>query len=100
LRLEIGPKDLAKNSTRVIRRDNGEATFISLDQLGKSISDLLVKIQSDMFERAKQERDSRLVRLETWDNFVSTLDKKCMILAPWCETVTCEEAVKERSARS
>lgn len=52
-----------------------------------------------MFAKAKAERDSRLVRLETWDKFVETLNNKCLVLTPWCEREACEDSVKENSAR-
>jgi prolyl-tRNA synthetase len=91
---------LKNNEARAVRRDTGAAQQLSLSQLDASVQTLLNDIQESMFQKAKAERDSRLIRLETWDNFVSTLDKKCLILAPWCERVECEEAVKERSARS
>jgi prolyl-tRNA synthetase len=54
-----------------------------------------------MFERAKKERDGRIVRLYDFekDGFVKALDKRNMILAPWCERVACEKDVKDRSAK-
>ena len=100
IRLEVGPKDIAKNEARSVRRDNGAVAQLSLDGLAETISKLLVTIQSDMFSKAKQTRDAQLVRLETWDKFVTTLNNKCIILSPWCEQVSCEEAVKDRSART
>lgn len=33
LRLEIGPKDIEKNQCVLVRRDNREKTFVSLDEL-------------------------------------------------------------------
>ena len=57
------------------------------------------QIQKDMFLKAQSERDSHLIRLETFDKFVETLDAKNIILAPWCERVACEKDVKERSAK-
>ena len=98
--MEIGPKDLAKNETRSVRRDTGKVEQLSLDSITSQVNCILETIQSDMFTKAKKERDSRLVRLETWDKFVDTLNAKCMILAPWCETTACEDLVKEKSARS
>lgn len=98
LRLELGPKDMAKNSTLAVRRDTGEKFSVSLDGLGEQIKALLETLQSDLFARAKAERDGKLIRLETWDKFVETLNKKCIILSPWCEAVECEKAVKKRSA--
>ncbi|KAL2916905.1 hypothetical protein HK105_203684 [Polyrhizophydium stewartii] len=100
LRLEVGPKDVAKNETRSVRRDNGVAAQLSLATLAEEVPALLQRIQDDMYAKAKAERDSRVVRLESWDKFVETLNNKCLVLAPWCEEVSCEEDVKERSANS
>jgi prolyl-tRNA synthetase len=99
LRLEIGPKDVARNETRSVRRHDGHIEQLSLTNIGKTVDDILVTIQSEMFMKAKAVRDSRLIRLETWDNFVETLNKKCLVLTPWCEQVKCEDEVKDRSAR-
>ena len=99
IRLEIGPKDVAKNETRSVRRHDGHVEQLSLTDIGKTIENILATVQSDMFKKAKAVRDSRLIRLETWDNFVETLNKKCLVLSPWCEQVKCEDEVKDRSAR-
>ena len=103
LRLEIGPKDLAANSTRVVRRDTGTASSYPLKDISGQMSSLLETVQSDMFNKAKKIRDEKTVRLETWDQgkgFVGHLDDKCLVLAPWCEETKCEDEVKERSSRS
>ena len=99
VRLEIGPKDLAKNETRSVRRDTGESEQIPLSKLVETLEKKLETIQSDMFAKAKKERDSHLIRLETWDKFVETLNNKNIVLTPWCEQVKCEESVKDRSTR-
>ncbi|KAI8911957.1 hypothetical protein DFJ77DRAFT_83785 [Powellomyces hirtus] len=99
VRLEIGPKDLANNSTRAVVRHNGTSQNISLATLVPDLTTLLDTIQSSMFAKAKQQRDAQTVRLETWDKFVESLNNKCLVLAPWCERVVCEDAVKENSAR-
>jgi prolyl-tRNA synthetase len=95
----LGPKDLAKNETRAVRRDTGLSTQLSLSALVSDVQSIMTQMQSEMFARAKAVRDERLVTLETWDKFVETLNNKCLILAPWCEQTCCEDAVKERSAR-
>ncbi|KAJ3276423.1 ribose-phosphate pyrophosphokinase 1 [Terramyces sp. JEL0728] len=100
IRLEIGPKDIAKGEAKSVRRDTGEKVQLSLANIGETIADLLEVIQKDMFQKAKKERDEHLVRLETWDSFVETLNNKNIILSPWCERVDCEKDVKERSART
>ena len=99
IRLEVGPKDMAKNETRAVTRLTGQAKQFSMSNLADTVKSELDKIQKDMFLKAKAERDSRIVRLYKWDGFVQALDAKNMILAPWCERVACEKDVKERSAR-
>jgi prolyl-tRNA synthetase len=39
----------------------------------------------------------RLVCGRRWAEFVPALDRKCIVLAPWCERIACEEIVKERT---
>ncbi|KAI8820805.1 uncharacterized protein EV422DRAFT_63826 [Fimicolochytrium jonesii] len=100
VRLEIGPKDLAKNSTRAVIRHDSSSQDIPLATLTSTLSTLLETIQAAMFTKARAERDAHLIRLETWDKFVETLNNRCIILVPWCEREACEESVKERSART
>ncbi|TPX75059.1 proline---tRNA ligase [Chytriomyces confervae] len=100
IRLEVGPKDIAKNEVRCVIRHNGKAQQLAFPTLSTSLPALLAQIQSDMFEKAKKERDSHVIRVEKFeDGFVQILDKKNLILAPWCERVACEKEVKERSQR-
>ncbi|KAJ3038546.1 hypothetical protein HDV00_000551 [Rhizophlyctis rosea] len=99
IRLELGPKDLAKNEACAFRRDTRVKAQHSLATIAQSVQSLLDTIQSDMFNKAKKERDERLVKLEKWEGFVEALNKKCIVLAPWCEREQCEEDVKDNSAR-
>ncbi|KAJ3355456.1 hypothetical protein HDU83_003434 [Entophlyctis luteolus] len=100
IRLEVGPKDIAKSEVRSVVRHSGESGQLAKSALASTIPAKLVQIQADMFTKAKAERDAHVIRLERFeDGFVETLDKKNLILAPWCERVACEKEVKERSAR-
>ena len=72
---------------------------LSLTHIAPACKQLLNTIQQDMYNRAKQERDAHVVRLETFDNFVKVLDGKNIVLAPWCERMECEDDVKKESAR-
>ncbi|KAI9017236.1 hypothetical protein BC832DRAFT_527171 [Gaertneriomyces semiglobifer] len=100
VRLELGPKDIAKNSTRAVVRHDGSVHNMSLADITTTLPKMLEEIQAAMFAKAKAERDSRLIQLETWEGFVETLNKKCLVLAPWCEREACEDWVKDSSSRS
>ncbi|KAJ3068542.1 hypothetical protein HDU98_008296 [Podochytrium sp. JEL0797] len=100
IRLEVGPKDIAKNEVRCVIRHNGSASQLKFDSLHTTLPEMLTQIQADMFAKAKAERDSHLIRVERFeDKFVDILDAKNLILSPWCERVACEKEVKDRSAR-
>src|SRR5438067_5269614 len=62
LRLEIGPRDLAKNQAVLVRRDTREKRPVSLDTLGEDVAELLMKIQEDMLITARERREQNSVR--------------------------------------
>jgi prolyl-tRNA synthetase len=100
LRLEIGPNDLAKKQTLTVRRDTGAKAPIPLATLTESVSSLLETIQSEMFNRARDAYQSRVIEVTKWDDFVPALDNKCVVVIPWCEEEACEDDIKERSGRA
>ena len=100
IRLEIGPKDIEKKQAIVVRRDTSVKATLSTASLTKEIPTLLETIQADMFARAKQVFDQRLVEVTKWEDMVPTLDNKCVAVIPWCEVEACEDDIKERSGRS
>jgi prolyl-tRNA synthetase len=100
LRLEIGPNDLAKQQTFSVRRDTGVKKAIPLANISETVSDLLKTIQHDMFNRAKETYDSRVITVTNWDDLVPALDNKCIVAIPWCDVEACEDDIKERSGRA
>ena len=100
LRLEIGPNDLSKSQTLTVRRDTGVKKSIPLFDIEKTVQSLLDSIHKDMFTRAKEVYDSRLIAVTEWKDLVPTLDNKCIAVIPWCEVEACEDDIKDRSARA
>eukprot|EP00667_Euglena_gracilis_P004093 EG_transcript_4109 len=101
LRLELGPKDLAKKQTLACRRDIGNKDNkapLPLDDLEAQVTALLKQIQQDMFQRAKEERDRNMVQVTEWKDFTPALNSKKMILAPVCSDMEVEVQIKKRSA--
>ena len=58
LRLELGPRDLAQGVVTMVRRDSGEKRSVDLETVGAHVTPLLEAMQSDLFEQARQRRDS------------------------------------------
>ena len=53
LRLEIGPKDIEQGQCVIARRDTGEKTAVSLEELESTVRALLDAVHESMFARAK-----------------------------------------------
>ncbi|MBW0471126.1 hypothetical protein O181_010841 [Austropuccinia psidii MF-1] len=99
LRLELGPKDLASQTTLVVRRDTGEKKPYPLDTLDEEIPKLLETIQSEMYARAKVVYDARRQLITDWKDFVPTLNNHCSCIIAWCEEEACEDVIKDQSAK-
>jgi len=49
--------------------------------------------------RAKKEFDENVATCSEFDDFCSCLDKKKLVLAPFCGDIPCEDNIKKLSAR-
>ena len=85
LRLEIGPKDIEKNQCVLVRRDTGEKTFVSLDNLEESVTKLLDDIQNNLYNKALENRKNKTYTAINMDEFSKILDEHPgFIKAMWC----------------
>ncbi|MEY2720448.1 MAG: hypothetical protein RLZZ273_1814 [Bacteroidota bacterium] len=98
VRLAVGARDLAAGTIEVARRDTREKQSVTLDGIGDYIANLLDEVQHNLFERAKTFRDERITRVDTWDEFVKTLDEKGgFISAHWDGTGETEDLIKDET---
>lgn len=98
LRLEIGPKDIEKNQAVLVRRDNREKTFVSLDELEENVLRLLDEIQLALYEKAKKHKEDRMHIATDFASFEETIaTKPGFIKAMWCGNRECEETIKEKT---
>ena len=96
LRLEIGPKDIEKNQCVLVRRDNREKYFVSLDNLETEIPKLLDAVQDGLFQAALARRANMTYTAKTLDELKDIADNKPgFIKAMWCGDRACEEKLKE-----
>lgn len=98
LRLEIGPKDIANNQCVLVRRDNREKTFVSLDQLEAAIAEQLEAVRAGLYEKALARREEMTYSAETLEELKDLAEHKPgFIKAMWCGDLACEEALKEEA---
>ena len=96
LRLELGPKDIEKNQCVLVRRDNREKVFVSLDDLETEIPRLLDAVQQGLYDAALARREKMTYTAATLDELKDVADNKPgFIKAMWCGSRECEEKLKE-----
>ena len=101
LRLEIGPKDIEKNQCVLVRRDNREKTFVSLDELEAKIPELLEAVRQGMYDKALARREQMTYTAVSLEEMKKTADEKPgFIKAMWCGDQACEEKLKEEAGVS
>lgn len=96
VRIALGARDLENNVAEVARRDTKEKNSYSLDGLPARIVALLDEIQQNIYNKARTYRDAHITRVDTWEEFVKTLDEKTgFVAAHWDGTGETEEKIKE-----
>ncbi len=97
LRLEIGPKDIEKNQCVLVRRDNREKIFVSLDNLEAEIQKALDDFAKAIYEKALHNLNKHTFACTTIDEINKALTENGdgFIKAMWCGEEECEDKVKE-----
>ncbi len=98
IRIEIGPKDIAKNQLVLVKRHNQTKTSIDINSFTEKISSELKNIQKEMFDAAKKILDERVVRVSEYQQFKKELENGKMIDCSWCGNQTCEDKIKEETS--
>lgn len=95
LRIEIGPKDLAKDKMVLVRRDNLKKSDLPFDNTEEGIIKTLDVIQHDLFEKANNLLNEHTRDVIDFDEFKKLMETGMFLYSPWCGNQKCEETIKE-----
>ena len=96
IRIELGKRDLENNQVTLVRRDTLEKIVVNYEEVLEKIKYLLETIQKDMFEKAKNRRDSMIYEAMTYDELKDiAATKPGFIKINWCGKTECEDKIKE-----
>ena len=96
VRIEIGPKDIEAGQAVIVRRDTREKIVTALENLSAKLAQVLDTMQKEMLERARAHRDSHTYDVQTYEEFVKTINEKPgFVRAMWCGDQACEDKIKE-----
>lgn len=96
LRIEIGPKDIEKESIVVAKRYNLEKICLSLTEIEK-IPIILNEIQAEMLKNARKQSKANTIDISNYNEFKSKIEEGGFFNAPWCGKLECEEKIKEET---
>lgn len=98
VRLVIGPRDLENGTVEVSRRDTLEKATYQILDIETKIENLLESIQTNLYQKALDFRESMTTNADTWEEFNDLLDNKGgFVLAHWDGTSETEQEIKEKT---
>ena len=97
IRIEIGPKDVAKNQVVLVGRHSQTKTNLPIESISEYVTLELEKIQKQMFDAAKKILDDRIVKVTEYEQFKKELDNGKMLDCGWCGKQDCEDKIKEET---
>jgi len=101
LRVEVGPKDIAKGGVVVVDRLQGEKTFVEDKDLSSFIQESLDKMQSLLLANSKKFREENTREVSDYVEFKNVISEKGgFIFAHLCLDKDCEEKIKEETNAS
>ena len=99
IRIEIGPKDLEKNSFVVVKRNSREKRDIPIDSntAGEIVKELKT-IQSELYDIAKKKHNNMIFESVDYNELCERLNnERGFVKTGWCESRECEDKIKDET---
>ncbi|MDD5651243.1 MAG: proline--tRNA ligase [Candidatus Nanoarchaeia archaeon] len=97
LRIEIGPKDIAKNQVVIVRRDNSKKEIVKITELKKKIPKLLDEIQNDLLNNSINKLKESMKKAKDMPELIKNINDKKVSIAEWCDNPECEDYIKTKT---
>lgn len=56
-------------------------------------------VHHPLYDRARRELEDHVTVTEEWEEFCSSLDRKMLIMAPFCGEISCEDLIKKDTSK-
>jgi len=98
LRIEIGPKDIAKKQcVFAMRLTRSKMDYPIKDEFAEDARIRLHSIQKELYDHAEKLQKSNKHDISNYDQFKSQIEIGGFLKAPWCGKQECEEKIKEET---
>ena len=99
LRVEVGPKDIEKNSILVSRRDDGSKNPYPMDKVENTVKKLLNEIQDNLYRNSESTLKDNTTHVESYSELIDVLNsKKGFVSCFWNENKEDELKIKEETS--
>jgi len=101
VRMEIGPKDVEKNSAALARRDvpgKEGKQFVPQDGIVQAVKDLLNAVQANMLQQATAFRDANIHDVKNYDELKQVIEAGGWARGWWAGSGADEGKIKEETA--
>ncbi|KEZ93945.1 proline--tRNA ligase [Nonlabens ulvanivorans] len=96
LRIAIGARDLENGTVELARRDTLSKETTAIAGIEDKVVGLLEEIQSSLYNRALEYKDTHTTKVDTFEEFKDVLETKGgFISAHWDGTIETEDKIKE-----
>jgi prolyl-tRNA synthetase len=98
LRMEIGPKDVAKNSVALARRDilgREGKSFVAQEGIAHTVGEMLEIIQANLLAKATKFRDDHILEPKDYDEFKDIIENNGWCYVWWKPNTENEAKIKE-----
>ncbi len=101
LRIEIGPKDIAKKQVVTVRRDTGAKSFVKMISIVTSCKKSLSEIQKALVSKADSYFRGKISNASTKDEMIKNLELGGFVRVPFCSVessgAACAEKLKDET---
>ena len=97
IRIELGPKDLAKKQAVVVRRDTGKKEFVKVSQIEDVVGKTLESMQQSMLKAATDMLQRSIVTVKSLKDIEQAVKNQKLPKAPFCGSKKCEEKLQAKT---
>lgn len=99
IRIEIGPKDIAKKQVVLVRRDDGKKKIVKEAEVKKAINELLNSIQDSLAKKADNYFKNSTSEAKDMKELKKLLDEKGgLVKVEWCGKAECADIAKAETS--
>jgi len=101
LRVEVGPRDVARNEVVLVRRTGLAKEAVSLEGLSVTVERILREVQDELMARGRRFLEEHITEARTVEEVAALIEaRRGFVRVGWCGRQACEETIRDRTGAS